>query len=255
MQGGNERSGKHEYSTGSGSHRRLVGLLVTCLAFAGSTAKAQSAHPGASATGAASAHPVRAGTYPLTVTTAQMIAVIRDQLFTDSGRFYPCRVNTACQSWGHDVALSAPNITVDGSRVVFSVHMTGTYALNQFVVPRVAGDLIVSGVPVLHGNNVGLTQSDAQAGGASDMTFRAFVEATRSKIQSTIDGSPGFNLADYLVSSTADPQLPPPRLPGPGCVKASQIQVKSIATQPNPAAVGAVVVVAPPPATTGQQHC
>jgi hypothetical protein len=182
-----------------------------------------------------------------------MVSVLREELFTDSGRFYPCRINTACTSWGNDIVLSAPNVTVDGPRIVFSVHMTGTYSMNQFFTPRVSGDLIVSGVPVLHGSNVGLSQAAVAASTASDMAFRTFVEVERPRIESMIDQSPGFNLADYLVSSTANPQLPPPRLPTRGCVAASQISVTSVATQPTPPSVDAVVVVAPSSPT--RQRC
>jgi len=235
----------------------LVGSLLVCVAALASTAVAQSAHTGPVAPPPSStARPVPSGQYRLSVPTDTLVAVLREELFTDSGRFYPCRVNTACTSWGNDVVVSQPKISVDGPRIVFSVHMTGTYTMNQFFSPKVAGDLIVSGVPVLHANKVGLTQTSAAAGSASDAAFRTFIELMRPRIESMIDDSPGFDLAQYLASSTADPQLPPPRLPTRGCVAASQIQLTSIATNPGPPqSVGARVVVAPLAASAARQHC
>ena len=134
--------------------------------------------------------------------------------------------------------------------------MTGTYTMNQFFAPKVAGDLIVSGVPVLHANKVGLAQTSAAAGSASDAAFRTFIELMRPRIESMIDESPGFDLAQYLASSTEHPQLPPPRLPARGCVAASQIQLTSIATNPGPPqSVGAGVVVAPLPPSAPRPRC
>jgi hypothetical protein len=178
---------------------------------------------------------------------------MQSMLFTDSGRFYPCRINAACSSWGKDVVLTNPNLSVDGPRVILSVHMIGTYTLSQFFAPRVSGDLFVSGVPVLRDNKVALAQTATDAGPASDMAFRAFLEAMRPRIQSMIDQAPGFDLAQYLVISTADPTLPPPRLATRGCVSASQITVDSVGTHPSPPSIGATVTVNRP--TTGPPLC
>ncbi len=237
--------------------RGSIGSLLVCLAALASTAMAQSVHTGSVASPpSGGGRPVPPGNYQLSVPTDTLVAVLREELFTDSGRFYPCRVNTACTSWGNDVVVSAPKIAVDGPRIVFSVHMTGTYTMNQFFAPKVAGDLIVSGVPVLHANKVGLSQTSAAAGSASDAAFRTFIELMRQRIESMIDESPGFDLAQYLASSTADPQLPPPRLPARGCVSASQIQLTSIGTNVGPPqSVGAGVVVAPLPASAPRPRC
>src|SRR6516225_6554618 len=108
-------------------------------------------------------------TYTLTVPTRELVNSIRGQVFTDSGRFYPCRTNPACSAWGQDIALSSPKLSIDGARVVFSVHLVGTYAMSQFFAATVAGDLIISGVPVARGNHVVMTQTAAMSSEASDM--------------------------------------------------------------------------------------
>src|SRR5271155_179256 len=101
-----------------------IGGLVVGVALIGSSALAQSTHASLSAAPPSSTgRPVAPGTYRLSVPTDTMLAVLREEMFTDSGRFYPCRINTACASWGNDVVVSAPNISVDGPRVTFSVHM------------------------------------------------------------------------------------------------------------------------------------
>ncbi len=80
--------------------------------------------------------------YTLTMPTAQMVVVLRTELFVDSGRLYPCRGNPACSSWGHDLALSAPGVKIDGPRLVFTVHVAGSYAINAMFAPSIAGDLV-----------------------------------------------------------------------------------------------------------------
>jgi len=186
-------------------------------------------------------------TYTLTVATRQLVDLLRGQVFTDSGRFFPCRTNPACSAWGRDIALSAPNISIDGPRLVFSVHLVGNYAMSQFFATTVTGDLIVSGVPTVHGTRVVLSQSAATASPTSDMLFRAFLEATHPRIESMLDQSPGFDLAQYLAFAASDSALPPPRLPDTPCVDPSQIQVQSVSTQPSTSALSAVVSVSPPP--------
>jgi hypothetical protein len=190
----------------------------------------------------------REPTYTLAVPTRELVDLVRGQVFTDSGRFFPCRTNPSCSAWGQDIALSAPNITIDGPRLVFSVHLVGSYAVSQFFAATVTGDLIVSGLPTVRGRKVVLTQSAASASSASDVTFRAFLEATHGRIESMLDQSPGFDLAQYLAYAASDPALPPPRLPNTPCVDPSQIQVQSISTQPTTSTVSAVVSVTPPTA-------
>jgi hypothetical protein len=189
--------------------------------------------------------PVR--TYKLTMATHDLVELVRGQVFVDSGRFRPCRANPACSNWGSDIILTSPNITVDGPRLVFSVHLVGNYAMSQFFAATVTGDLIVSGVPVPRGNRVVLTQSAAAASATSDLAFRAFLEATHRRIETMLDQAPGFDLAQYLSYAASDPAIPPPRLPNVSCVDPSQIQLQTIATQPATSAVVAVVAVGPPP--------
>jgi hypothetical protein len=189
----------------------------------------------------------RGPAYTLTVPTRDLVDLLRGQLFADSGRFYPCRTNPQCSAWGRDIAVSSPNISIDGPRLVFSVHLVGSYAMAQFFTPTVAGDLVISGVPTVRTNRVVLTQSAVSTTQSSDMTFRTFLEAVHPRIESMIDQAPGFDLAQYLSYSAADPDLPPPRLPHTPCVDPSQIQVQSVSTQPATSAITAIVAVSPAP--------
>ena len=191
--------------------------------------------------------PAAPATYTLTVATRELVSTLRGQVFTDSGRFYPCRTNPSCSSWGQDIALSSPNLSVSGPRIVFSVHLVGTYAMSQFFAATVAGDLIISGVPTARGNHVVMTQTAAAASETSDMAFRAFLEATHTRVESMIEQSPGFDLAQYLAYAASDARLPPPRLPNVNCLDPSQIEVQSVSTMPASSAVTATVSVSPPP--------
>jgi hypothetical protein len=185
--------------------------------------------------------------YILTMPTAQMVSLLRTQLFVDSGRLYPCRGNPACASWGQNLALSAPSVQINGPRLVFSVHVSGTYALNAMIAPAIAGDLIVSAVPVARDGLIHVTQSNVQPGATSDITFQAFVQTVHGQLEQMLNDKGTLDLAQYLAMSAKDPRLPPPRLPGVKCVDRSQIHVQSIATDPASSAVTASVVVNPPP--------
>src|SRR3974377_391896 len=87
-------------------------LVVACLGFAASPPNGLADRPGrdpAHSPRALAAHH-GAPTYTLTVPTRELVEMMREQVFTDSGRFYPCRTNPSCSSWGEDIALSAPNL-------------------------------------------------------------------------------------------------------------------------------------------------
>jgi hypothetical protein len=191
-------------------------------------------------------------TYTLAMPTAQMVSVLRTELFVDSGRLYPCRGNPACSSWGHDLALSAPGVKIDGPRLVFTVHVSGTYAINAMFAPSIAGDLVVSAVPVARNGLIRITQSAVQAGPASDIVFQGFVQTVHGQIEQMLNDKGTLDLAQYLAMSAKDPKLPPPRLPGVSCVDPSQIQVRSVATDPPSSSVRAMVTVnAPAAGSTG----
>lgn len=185
--------------------------------------------------------------YTVTMPTAQMVSLLKTQLFVDSGRLYPCRGNPACSAWGQNLALSAPTVQIDGPRLVFSVHVSGTYAINSMIAPSIAGDLVVSAVPVARDGLIHTTQSNVQAGPTSDITFQAFVQTVHGQLEQMLNEKGALDLAQYLAMSARDPKLPPPRLPGVTCVDRSQIHLQSIATEPASSSVTAMVLVSPPP--------
>jgi hypothetical protein len=218
------------------------------------TPAATPATPAAS-TAAPAAAPAAAPTgrtYTVTETTAQLLALLQAQLFTDSGRFYPCRGNPSCSSWGENLALSAPVVQVNGQRLAFAVHVDGSYAVAPGLAPSVAGDLIVSAVPIVLNGLVHLSQSAVRAG-QGDVTFQAFVQAAHGQIEQLLNEKSTLDLADYLALAAHDPTMPPPRLPGITCVDRSQIHLQSVATDPGASAVTATVLVSPP--ATGRKSC
>jgi hypothetical protein len=195
--------------------------------------------------------PAAPGSYTLTTPVADLLALLRTQVFTDGGRFYPCRGNPSCSAWGENIALSNPALEIDGARIKFSVKMVGTYAINPYFSPQVAGTLIVSGVPVVQDNKVRLSEARVEAG-PSDVTFQAFVQATHAKAEQMVSQSGGFDLAQYLSNASRDPRLPPPRLPGLHCVDPTEIQVQTIQADQGTAALTTMVVA---PASTPHRAC
>lgn len=207
-------------------------------------------HRGAPPVAAAPSDP---RSYTLAMPTAQMVSILKTELFVDSGRLYPCRGNPACSSWGHDLALSAPGVKVDGPRIVFTVHVSGSYAINAMFAPSIAGDLVVSAVPVARNGLIHMTQSAVQAAPTSDIVFQGFVQTVHGQIEQMLNDKGTLDLAQYLAMSAKDPKLPPPRLPGVSCVEPSQIQVQSVATDPPSSSVTAMVLVNAPAA--GSHGC
>jgi hypothetical protein len=181
--------------------------------------------------------------YTLTVTTATLLQTVRQLAFTDSGRAYPCRHNPACSSWGDALAASRPGITVDGPRVVLSIHVTGTYVVNEFIAPQVDGDLTASAIPVVERGLVHLTASQVAAGPNGDVTFRAFVGAFHTQLEEMLNQRAAFDLASYLAAASRNPALPPPRIPDLSCLDPAQIAVRQVGTQPSPAGLTAAVTV------------
>jgi hypothetical protein len=138
--------------------------------------------------------------------------------------------------------LSAPTLTVEGARLVATTHVTGTYAINQFLQPEVSGDLHISAIPIVVGNMVHLSDTKIEPG-PGDVTFSAFIEAAHGRMEQLLNQRATFNLAQYLSLASRDPRLPPPRLPDVRNVDASQIIVQSVTTQVGPPAVVAKVSV------------
>jgi hypothetical protein len=109
--------------------------------------------------------------------------------------------------------------------------------------PSIAGDLVVSTVPVARNGLIHITQANVQAAPTSDIVFQGFVQTVHGQLEGLLNDKGTLDLAQYLAMSAKDPRLPPPRLPGVSCVEPSQIQVQSIATDPGASAVTAMVTV------------
>lgn len=229
---------------------QAIGLLNSCIVVLWAPLGAQAPAPPTGTPVAAAAAAGKA--YTLAVPTAEIQGLLMTQVFIDSGRFFPCRSLPSCSAWGQNLALSAPSVQIDGPRLVFSVHVSGTYVINQLFAPNIAGDLILSAVPVVRGGVIHLSQSSVKSG-PGDITFQAFVEAVHPQIEQMLNDKGALDLAPYLVMSARDPNLPPPRIPGVTCLDKSQIHVQSVATDPAASAIKTSVLVSPP--APGQKSC
>jgi hypothetical protein len=196
----------------------------------------------------ATADVARDTTYTVVVRADEMMAMLNQVVFTDSGgSFYPCRVEASkCDSWGHDIALSRPTIKTDGSRLVLSVHIHGTYPMSQFFAPSVQGTLDLSAIPTVRENAIRMTQTEVASGGG-DAVFNGFLAVTHDQIAQYVDQRVKVDLVQHLAAATADPSLPPPRLPGLACVDPSHLTLTSAATQQAPDAVVIGVHLLTPP--------
>ena len=119
-------------------------------------------------------------------------------------------------------------MTVDGPRVALSVHVSGTYPINQYFAPEIAGDLTVSAVPVVDQGLVHVTQAQVTASPNSDMTFRAFIGAFHANMEQLLNQRGVFDLASYLALASRNPNLPPPRIPGLTCLDVAQIAIQPL---------------------------
>lgn len=190
---------------------------------------------------------VRDTTYTVLVRADEMMAMLNQVVFTDSGgTFYPCRIPASkCDSWGHDIALSQPLIKTDGSRLVLAVHISGTYPMSQFFAPSVQGTLDLSAVPVVRENAIRMSDTQVASGGG-DAVFNGFLAVTHNQIAQYVDQKVKIDLVQHLAAATADPNLPPPRLPGLACVDPSHLTLTSAAAQQSPDAVAIAVHLVTP---------
>jgi hypothetical protein len=187
-------------------------------------------------------------TYTVLIRADDMMAMLNQVVFTDSGgTFYPCRVQGShCDNWGHDIALSHPMIKTDASRLMLSVHIRGTYPMSQFFSPIIQGTLDLSAVPTVRDNTVRMTQTEVGSSGG-DAVFEGFISITHDQIAQYVDQHVKFDIVQHLAQATADPSLPPPRLPGLACVDPSHLTLTSATTQQAPDAVVIGVHLLTPP--------
>jgi hypothetical protein len=177
-----------------------------------------------------------------------MMAMLNEVVFTDSGgTFYPCRVQgSRCDSWGHDIALSHPIIRTSASRLELAVHIRGAYPVSQIFSPIVQGTLDLSAIPTVRENTVRMTGTEVAAT-EGDAVFNGFVTLTHDQIAQYVDQHVKFDIVQHLAEATADPSLPPPRLPGLQCVDPSHLTLTSAGTQRTPDAVVIGVHLLSPP--------
>jgi hypothetical protein len=177
-------------------------------------------------------------TYTVLVRADEMMAMLNQVVFTDSGgTFYPCRIPASkCDSWGRDIALSQPTIKTDAARLFLSVHIHGTYPMSQFFAPSVQGTLDLSAIPSVQENAIRMTQTEVASGGG-DAVFNGFLAVTHDQIAQYVNQKVKIDIVQHLAAATADPNLPPPRLPGLACVDPSHLTLTSATTQRAPDAV------------------
>jgi hypothetical protein len=177
-------------------------------------------------------------TYTVVIRADEMMEMLNQVVFTDSGgTFYPCRIESSkCSSWGHDIALSQPLVKTNGSRILLSVHIQGTYPMSQFFAPSVQGTLDLSAIPAVRENAIRMTQTEVASGGG-DAVFNGFLAVTHEQIAQYVDQRVKIELVQHLAAATADPNLPPPRLPGLACVDPSHLTLASATTRQAPDAV------------------
>lgn len=222
---------------------RLIRTIIPVLLAAGAVAARPIARQPTPSAGVAP----RDTTYMVLIRADDMMAMLGQVVFTDSGgTFYPCRVQgSRCDNWGHDIALSQPMVKTDAGRLILSVHIRGTYPMSQFFSPSVQGTLDLSAVPAVRDNVVRMTQTEVASGGG-DAVFEGFIQITHDQIAQYVDQHVKFDIVQHLAAATADPSLPPPRLPGLACVDPSHLTLTSAATQQGPDAVAIAVHLVTP---------
>jgi hypothetical protein len=77
---------------------------------------------------------------PVQVTTADLVNEIKTRLFTDSGRWFPCRTLDCGDDGAKDLYLENPRVAVMGGNLVIDAHLSGHYSW-LFLSPGLTGDL------------------------------------------------------------------------------------------------------------------
>jgi hypothetical protein len=156
---------------------------------------------------------------PLSVGIAlgDLLQLIRDSLFTDHGRFYPCAKPNACKDKkSSGIYLSNPGVGAGGSgAMVVEADVGGSYW--AVVLPfKISGHILMSATPVVERNILRL------AGVALDLSSRNFLVQTFSgEIAQRIyekTGAKRFDLQPKINAAIAKVAAKFPLRWGPACL-------------------------------------
>lgn len=90
---------------------------------------------------------------PIFVPVENISQLLREQIYNDHGRFYPCKHVAACNGDAQDLYLENPEVTVQGGALVVSSHLSGHYCVFLFICPGLTGNLRLFAKPTVDEHN------------------------------------------------------------------------------------------------------
>lgn len=169
---------------------------------------------------------------PIFVPRAEVEKEFKKALFTENGRFYPCRQAKECGDYGRDVYLFNPQLSFRAGYIVVRMDIAGT---GQFwrLRPGVSGSVEVAGVPKLVKNKLYLsnvTMETQSRNAIVNFVSDRFGDAALQKLQSVAS----YDLSGKLAEAVAVANQKFPMRVGPAClglkvdhVRLGQVQVTS----------------------------
>jgi hypothetical protein len=158
---------------------------------------------------------------------------LKKQIFTDSGRFYPCKKDSGdCGRYGRELYLESPSLLLDGAWTIAKVHLSG-HGNAWLFRPGITGTIILSGVPTVENDTFSLKSVVLEVESRNfilNYLNQRFGDRLVELIEknSTIDLNPHYEEAVAQID-----QLFPLRW-GPGYLDldASQLKIKYLGVDP-----------------------
>ena len=132
---------------------------------------------------------------PLFVSASDLERVLREHVFTDDGKYYPCRGSGNCDA-GSDLYLEWPSISVSNGWIVLKVHLSG-HGRFLFLRPGITGDVYATARPVIEDGVLKLEGLHLDVQSANVIT-KVLDARGRAAIEATLQAKAHFPLQAKL---------------------------------------------------------
>lgn len=146
---------------------------------------------------------------PVFVKTADILAELQAKLFTDDGRYFPCRYPNPCADDADDIYIEWPELSAVGGWIVFKAHVAGHVPGFWFIRPGITGEIIAYGAPKVEGDALSF-DSLALETQSSDWLFNLGADKLRDKLTTDLKEKAKYDLTPQLqkIEAQLKPHFP-----------------------------------------------
>lgn len=153
---------------------------------------------------------------PLFIPRADVEAEIKKALFTDQGRFYPCRNGVECDRYGRNAYLYNPRLAFKAGYAVLRMDLAGHGEFWK-LRPGVSGSIEVAGIPRLVNNKlylVNLTMETQSRNALVNFISERFGDLALQKLQQVAS----YDLSPKIQEAITSANQKFPMRVGPACL-------------------------------------